>query len=131
MDAHHGVAGDVDAGQHGYLAANPDVLFDDDGLRLARASAIRRRFGVGEMVANLTGTEDAIRAHLNPFGGDDGAAVQPGVATDVDDRLGAGGDEAVDLGVRPGVDIGVEHHPSRPLNAEPAVPEQTGPDENP
>lgn len=130
MDAHNGVAADVDAGQHGYLSADPDVFLDDDRVRLAGLATVHRGFGIGEMVPNLTGTEDTIGTDLDPLGGDDGAAVQPGVATDLDQRVGARGDEAVDLGVRPGVDIGVEHHSSWSLDAQPAVPEQTRPDAN-
>jgi len=130
VDAHHGVATDPHAGQHGHLSANPDVVFDNDRMRLARASAIRGGFGIGEMVANLTRSEDAIGTHVDPLGRHDGAAVEPGAPADADHRLGARGDKAVDLGVRPRVDVGLQHHLPRPLDAQPAIPEQPGSDAN-
>ena len=123
MDAHDGVATDPHTGQHRHLPADPDVFFDDDRMRLARAAAIRHGFGVGEMVPNLTGSEDAIGADVDAFRRDDGAAVQPGVPADANHRLRARGDQAIDLGVRPGVDVGLQHHLPRPLDAEPAIPQ--------
>jgi len=51
------------------------------------------------MVADLAGAQHAVRPDLDPLGGDDGAAVQPRVATNADDCLRADGDEAIDLGV--------------------------------
>ena len=123
MNAHDRVATDPHAGQHGHLSADPDVVLDDDGARLAGLATISRRLGVGEMVPDLTGTEDAIGADVDSVSGDDGAAVQPGVPADVDDRLRARGDQAVDLGVRPGVDVRLQHHPPGALDAQPAIPE--------
>ena len=46
------------------------------------------------------------------------------MAPDVDDRLGAGGDEAVDLGVGPGVDISTEFHSTGTRNPQPAIPQE-------
>ena len=83
------------------------------------------------MIPNLAGTEDAIGADVDSFGGDDGAAVEPGVPADADDRLRAGRDEPVDLGMRPGVDICVQYHLAGPLDAQPAIPEQSWSDANP
>src|SRR5258708_12937646 len=76
------------------------------------------------MVPYLTGTEHAVGPDLAPFGGDDGAAVQPGVAPDVDDGPGAGGDQTVDLGVRPGVDISLEFHSPGTGDPKPAISQQ-------
>src|SRR5207249_12290973 len=86
--------------------------------------AIDRRLGIGEMVPDLAGAQHAIRPDLDSVGRDDGAAVEPGVAPDVDDRLGAGGDEAVDLGVGPGVDISTEFHSTGTRNPQPAIPQE-------
>src|ERR1700694_4870061 len=76
------------------------------------------------MVPNVTGAEHAVSTDLDPFGGDDGAAVQPGVTADADDRLGAGGDQAVHFGVRPGVDIRLDFHSPGTGDAKPAIPQQ-------
>src|ERR1700674_4953547 len=113
VNADDRVAADPHAGEDRDLAADPDVLLDHDRLRLARTATINRRFRVGEMVPNLAGAEHAIGADIDPIGGDDRAAVQAGVAADVDYRLAAGGDEAVYFGVRPGVDVRLEHDPAR------------------
>ena len=75
------------------------------------------------MVPNLTGAEHAVGADIDPVGGDDGAAVQPRLTTDVDHRLGASGDQTVDLGVRPGIDIRLEHDPSRTRDPQATVPQ--------
>src|SRR2546429_8363736 len=65
-----------------------------------------------------------IRLDIDPLGGDDGAAIQPRVATDADDRLRAGGDEAIDLGVRPGINVSPELHSAGTGNPQPAIPEE-------
>lgn len=73
------------------------------------------------MVPNLAGTKHAIRSDVDPIGGDDGTAVQSGVTADADHRLASSGDETVDLRMRPGVDVGLEHDLPRAGNAESAV----------
>ena len=40
-------------------------------------------------------------------------------------------DQAVDLGVRPGVDVRLQHHLPRPRDAQPTISQQTGADANP
>jgi len=57
------------------LAADPDVGFDDHRSGDAWPPAFARRFGVGEMVTHLAGTQHTIRPHLDALCGDDGTAV--------------------------------------------------------
>src|SRR5205807_10156060 len=90
--------------------------------------AIDRRLGIGEMVKNLAGAEHTVCSDLDPFGGDDGAAVQSRVAANPDDRLGSGGDQAVYLGMRPGVDVSPEFHAPGTGNPKPPIAEEAGSD---
>ena len=83
------------------------------------------------MVPNLARAKHAVSTDIDPLGGDDGAAVQPGVATDVDHRLRTRGDQSVDLGVRPGIDVRLEHHPARTRDPQAAIPQQPRSDGDP
>lgn len=124
VDADDRVAPDPDSGEDRDLSADPDVVLDDHRSGPAGVPAIDRRLGIGEMVPELAGAQHAIRPDLDPLGGDDGAAVQPGIAADPNQGLRPGRDQAIDFGMRPGVDVRIQLDPSRPADAKPAVAEE-------
>src|SRR5436309_8581600 len=131
VDPYYRIATDAHAGEDRDLATDPDVRLDHDRLRLSGPPTILRGLGVGEMIADLARPEDAVGAHLHPVGGDDGAAVQPGIASDVDHGLLSSGDQPVDLRVRPGVDVRLEHHPAGAGDTEPAIAQESRADRHP
>ena len=55
-----------------------------------------------------------MRAHLDAFGGYERAPVESGIPANANQRPGLGRDQAVDLGVGPGIDISIQHDIARP-----------------
>ena len=126
----YGVPPDPDPRLNRDLAADPHVVLDYHRARNPRMPAVARRLRVGEMIQNLAGPEHTVRTHLDAIGSNDRAAVQPGIAADVNHGPWRGGDQTVHLRMRPGVDVGVEYHAPRSPDTEPAVAQQSWTDPN-
>jgi hypothetical protein len=131
VDPDDGIPADPDAGKDGNLAAHPNILLEDDRSGSVLAMGARAGSEARHLIANLAGSEDTVGPDLDGTRRDQGAPVEPRVATDPDARPGVGGDQPVGFRMGPGIDLVVQPHLPWPGDPQAAVAEQALPERNP